>query len=131
MSLKTNSKRAIENVRAYILDNFNPEYAENPDVNAEDFNAVAAAVYADFFRVIKNDYRYIRHNMSMQDLFADWASGLPGILDTCYYYNRSALKDVQNILEQSDAEAALFSETDAESLLSALIYREIVKAVAA
>ena len=131
MTLKTNSKKAIQNVRAYILDNFDPEYAENHNVDEKDFNAVAAAIYADFFRVIKNDYRYIRHNMSLQELFADWASGLPGILDTCYYYNRSALKDVQNILEQSDAEAARFTESQAEELLTSLIFREIKKVVAA
>lgn len=129
MSLKTNSKKAIQNIRTYILDNFDPEYAEDYNVDEKDFNAVAAAVYADFFRVIKNDYRYIRHNMSMQELFADWCAGLPGILDTCYYYNRSALKDVQNILEQSDAEAARFMESQAEDLLSSLIYREIAKVV--
>ena len=69
--------------------------------------------------------------MSLQELFADWASGLPGILDTCYYYNRSALKDVQNILEQSDAEAARFTESQAEELLTSLIFREIKKVVAA
>ena len=127
--LKTNSKQARENVKRYILDNFNSEYAEET-VNPENFAEVAKAIYFEFFRVIKNDYRYIKHNMSLQDLFEDWASGLPGIIDTCYYYNRSALKDVQNILEQSDEQAGKYSESQAEKLLSYLIYREVSREAA-
>jgi hypothetical protein len=128
--LRTNSKKASENVKAYILDNFVAEYADDT-VNPENFHQVASAIYADYFRVIKDDYRYKKHNMSMQDLFEDWASGLPGILDTGYYYNRSALKDLANILEETEAEAGKYTESDAEKLLSYLIYREISKAVAA
>lgn len=127
--LKTNSKQARENVKHYILDNFNSEYAAEA-VNPENFAEVAKAIYFDFFRVIKTDYRYIKHNMTMQDLFADWASGLPGILDTCYYYNRSALKDVQNILQQSDEQAEKYTESQAEQLLTYLIYREISREAA-
>lgn len=128
--LKTNSKQARENVRSYILNNFNLEYAAEA-VNPENFAEVAKAIYFDFFRVIKTDYRYIKHNMTMQDLFADWASGLPGILDTCYYCNRSAIKDVQNILQQSDEQAEKYTESQAEQLLTYLIYREISREAAA
>ena len=128
--LKTNSKQARENVKRYILDNFDSGYAAEA-VNPENFAEVAKAIYFDFFRVIKTDYRYIKHNMTVQDLFADWASGLPGILNTCYYYNRSALKDVQNILQQSDEQAGRYTESQAEQLLTYLIYREISREAAA
>ena len=128
--LRTNSKKAIENIRAYVLENFVAEYADDT-VNPEDFRQVAGAIYADYFRVIKEDYRYKKHNMSMQDLFEDWAQGLPGILDTGYYYNRSALKDLANILEETEAEAAKYTESQAEKWITYLIYREISKEAAA
>lgn len=124
--LKTNSKKARENVRAYIMERENvAEYAEiskNPT-----FEEIAATIYADFYRVYNSDYMH--RTYSEQDYFAEWAAGLPGILDTCYYYNRSAVDDLAGILEETETEKAKYKEADAEKLLSYLIYREIKKAI--
>lgn len=124
--LKTNSKKARENVRAYIMERENvAEYAEiskNPT-----FEEIATAIYADFYRVYNSDYMH--RTYSEQDYFAEWAAGLPGILDTCYYYNRSAVDDLAGILEETETEKAKYKEADAEKLLSYLIYREIEKAI--
>ena len=121
--LKTNSKKARENVRAYIMANENCiEYAENFPEEAT-FSEVAAAIYADFYRVYSADVA--RRSAPESVGFADWAAGLPDILDTCYYYNRSARDDLAAILEETPEEAAKYSESDAERLLSLLIYREI------
>ena len=60
-------------------------------------------------------------------VFADWCAGLPSVLDTCYYYNRSAAKDLGNILEETETEYSRYSEADAEKLLTSLIYRELTK----
>jgi len=57
---------------------------------------------------------------------------LSSIIDTCYYYNRSAVDDIAEILQQTEAEKAKYTdERKAEKFLSALIYREITKAVRA
>ena len=123
--LKTNSKKARENVRAYIMERENvAEYAENISNNPT-FEEIAAAIYADFYRVYNSDY--IHRTYSEQNYFAEWAAGLPGILDTCYYYNRSAVDDLAGILEETETEKAKYKEADAEKLLSYLIYREIEK----
>ena len=125
--LKTNSKKARENVRAYIMERENvAEYAENIAENPT-FEEIAAAIYADFYRVYNSDYA--KKTYTPADYFAEWAAGLPGILDTCYYYNRSAVDDLAGILEETEAEKTKYKEADAEKLLSYLIYREIEKAI--
>lgn len=124
--LKTNSKKARENVIRYIMDHENT--AEITGKDPENFSEAAAAIYADFDRVTNTP---INRRTSMSDRFAEYAAGLPGILDTCYYYNRSALDDLGGILEETEAEKAKYSETEAEKLLSYLIYREIERSVRA
>ena len=121
--LKTNSKKARENVRAYILNNFTPEgYTENPP---QDFPGVAAFIL-DTFRSEKPAVGgYAR--MTESERFTDWAQGLAGVLDTCYYYNRSAVDDLGAILEETAEEKARYSEAQAETLLTSLIYRELVR----
>lgn len=120
--LKTNSKKARENVIRYIMDHENTaECAENIAENPT-FDDIAAAIYSDFSRVTNNEaYR----RMSFADRFAEYAAGLPSIIDTCYYYNRSALDDLGEILEETEAEKEKYTESEAEKLLSMLIYREI------
>ena len=52
---------------------------------------------------------------------------MPSILDTCYYYNRSAVYDLGAILEETAEEKARYNEAQAETLLTSLIYRELVR----
>lgn len=122
--LRTNSRKAKDNLRNYILDNFTPEdYTDNPP---EEFAEVAAFIYEAFKNEkysIPQDFQYYKHNEYAA--FADWAAGLPGVLDTCYFYSRSAVDDLAKILEDTEAERQRYTETQAENLLTYLIYREI------
>lgn len=127
--LRTNSKKAVENIRAYIIKHFDGEnYNFSGDAN--DFHAVAAFIYKCF---IDEKYKgaegyYARRGYSMQDVFAEWAEGLPSVLDTCYFYNRSAVDDLAEILEESDSEKATYNdERKAEKLLTNLISLHIFK----
>jgi hypothetical protein len=123
--LKTNSKKARDNIRAYIVNNFDPcGYTDTPP---ESWPGIAAYIL-ETFRAEKysaNERRY--YHWIESDAFLDWAAGLPSILDTCYYYNRSAVDDLGAILEESEIEKARYSESDAEKLLTMLIYRELIK----
>ena len=124
--LRTNSKKANENIRAYIMDNFTPEnYTDNPP---KDFPEVAAFILAVFRKEKMSDFRY--HHGNEFAAFTDWCQGLPAVLDTCYYYNRSAVDDLGRILEETAAEKARFSEQEAERRLTWLIYRELGKGAA-
>lgn len=121
--LKTNSKKAVENIRSYIMDNFTPEnYTNNPP---QDFPGIATFILSTFRSEKPAEGGYSR--MSEKERFTDWAQGLPSILDTCYYYNRSAVDDLGKILEETESEKARYNETQAESLLTSLIYRELMK----
>lgn len=119
--LKTNSKKARENIIAYIMDHENT--AEHIGHEPENFSEAAAAIYADFLRCYSNDHN--RRSYSPGEYFAEWAAGLPSIIDTCYYYNRSARADLCEILEETPEESEKYSESESERLLSILIYREI------
>ena len=68
-----------------------------------------------------------RKNLSEQTSFTDWCSGLPSILDTCYYYNRSAVDDLGEILEETEQERSKYTEEQAEKQLTILIYDTIKK----
>lgn len=123
--LKSNSKKAVENIRAYIVENFDPTNYQ-PEPVPETFAEIAAFILAEFRAEKTPDNR----RMTEQALFIEWAAGLPSVLDTCYYYNRSAVDDLGAILEESDSEKAKYSERDAETMLTRLIYRELVKGAA-
>lgn len=125
--LKTNSKKASENLKAYITRNAS---GENIGICFDDmkFEEIAKTIYGEFTQAkwsCKNDYLYYK---TEQNAFEAWASGLPSVLDTCYYYNRSAVDDLGAILEQTETEKAKYSEQESEKLLTYLIYREIKKA---
>lgn len=119
--LKTNSKQARANLRAYVIDRFDDEGYTERVTNPNDFHEVAGAIWAEAVRVKGYD------SFVSQSEFEDWAQGLPSILDTCYYYNRSAVDDLGEILEETEAEKARFNESQAEHYLTYLIYAEIRK----
>lgn len=123
--LKTNSKKAKQNLQNYISENFDgTNYGiEKPDTFKE-----LAKIVLDTF---KDEYCFeynLNRRMTRQQLFVEWCAGLPSILDTCYYYNRSAIDDLGAILEESEEERNKYTEAEAEQMLSNLIYRELVNA---
>ena len=69
----------------------------------------------------------LRTNSKKAAAFADWCAGLPSVLDTLYFYNRSAVDDLGAILEETEQEKNRYTEQQAEQLLTSLIYRELQK----
>lgn len=124
--MKTNTKKARENVRAYIMKNFTPEnYTDTPP---EEWHEIAQFILETFRKEKYNcskDFRYYKSNEGAA--FADWCAGLPAVLDTCYYYNRSAAEDLGDILEETHEERQKYTEQDAERVLTYLIYNELTR----
>jgi len=125
MGLKTNSNQAMSNLYNYIR-----EYSE--DYLVYDYEIPAAEVetktglYKAIYKIFCEEFG--RWNRKPEQIaFTEWAQGLAlgGLF--CYYYNREAVKDLGHILEETEAEAAKYTEEKAESLLTYLIYREISK----
>lgn len=123
--LKTNSKQARENTRRYIMDNFDP-CSYDPDPVPETWPEIAAFIMDCFHgEKLEHDNRYKAGKISKYDLFSDWCQGLPSVLDTCYYYNRSAVDDLGMILEETPEEKARYTEEKAERILTHIIYMEL------
>lgn len=123
--LKTNSKKAIENIRNYIIENYKywSEYENIKLEKPDNFKNIAKNIYT-IFQIEK---RYDKGNE--QQIFIDWLQGLTSIFDPEYYYNCNAVDVLGDILEETESEKARFTQSQAEEKLSYLIYREIRKAV--
>lgn len=121
--LRSNSKKARENVQDYIVSNFDAT-GYGVEVNIKDFSEVATFIL-DTFHTEK--VKYDKRKMSKFELFEEWASGLPSVLDTCYYYNRSAVSDLGDLLEETEEEKERYNEEQAEKRLTYLIYNELVR----
>ena len=125
--LRTNSKKARENLRAYILDHVEDCDTGYTPATFEEAARMVWSAFNDEYMASDNQRRYNIHVCkTWQGAFVSWCSGLPSMLDTSYYLH-SAVKDLGDILEETEEERARFSETEAEDLLSRLIYREITK----
>lgn len=139
MALRTNSKQAKANlwqyIRAYMLDELEEgrEYAESngEPFEYDDSNKGIANYILDRF-TDEYLFNYNRQKLnagraSYYDLFESWAQGLALGAMFCYYYNREAVQDVAQILEETPAEAGKFTEEQAEQFLTRYIFDTIRK----
>lgn len=128
-TIKTTTKEARQNIRQYILDHFAPcGYDFSGPCSFPNVARFILSVHAEE-KAYSPEYQS-RKGYTNEQVFIDWAQGLPSVLDTCYYYNRSAVDDLGAILEQSEREKAQYSEQQAEQMLTHLIYRELKRGAA-
>lgn len=127
MALKTNSKKAKENIWKYIetdLDYIN-EYGDDIKATAGNKEEIATAIY-NIFEGEKHHREGFGY--TKQELFKEWAQGLAlGGLFDYYYYNRDAVEILGDILEETEEERERFTDEEACDMLTYLIYREIEK----
>ena len=130
--LRTNSRAARENLQRYITESVGDYLQEcaaydGKKIDLSSFHDVAAAIYETFCNEFKPGY-YSRRGIPENETFCNYAQGLPcgALFD---YYLHSAVKTLGDILQETDAERSRFTETDAENMLTILIYREIKKAL--
>lgn len=88
-----------------------------------DFHETAEMI----LKIFRSEKYYETDSVGEQNAFANWCQGLPSALDTCYYYNRSAIEDLGNILEESDSEKSRYTEEQAGDMLTKLLYRELIR----
>lgn len=125
--LKTNSTKAKKNIMDYIrqdLDYITERAESDPEAiryDLENDNHICAYIWDMFISEYGEQIKsYYRNNF--YSAFRSWASGLAlgGLF--CYYYNRSAVNDLGDILEESETERNKYDESDAEEMLTRLIY---------
>ena len=121
--LRTNSKKVIEKVRSYIINGVDHEYF---GLEADpDFNTACKLILT----ACENEKRYSRSRSGFET-FKDWAQGLPSAFNTLYYYNVSAVDMLGAWLEESESEKSKYNESEAEEMITRLIYRELTKGAA-
>jgi hypothetical protein len=127
--LKTNSKQVKEKIRGYILEHFENYYNDNKNyINQELKNNVQKLTY--IVEVIKKEYNHEikrNHNYLTYNVFKDYCTGLPSVLKCEYYCNISAVNLVGDILEQTQEERNKYTESQAEELMTKLLYNELIK----
>lgn len=121
--LKTNSRKAKETIKHYIMENFNAENYTAEKI--EGWDNISRYIYNIFRREAYSTKEDKRFYKTEKDAFFYFVQGLPSILDCSFVYNVSAVDTLGEILEESEEEKARYTEEQAEELLIALIYREI------
>lgn len=115
--LRTNSKQAKQNLQAYIMTAWNIEDGEE----ARSWKATASAVWSDFIRcAYSSEYE---RKQNRQKAFEDWLQGLPRGLGN--FYLHEAVRDLGDILEETEEERNRYTEDQAEKKLTYMIYGEI------
>lgn len=121
--LKTNSKQAKENIKVYIIEHFDfSGYEMDGKSSPETYKEICKCIYDTMM-----EEKFYSREVNGFETFKSWCQGLPSLLDTCYYYNRSAVEDLKNILEETEAEASKYTEEESAERLTYLLYREITK----
>lgn len=135
--LKTNSKKAIANLRSYIVENIGQELfdelVESKEYQAPNekssFDIAADFIYFCFKKeMLEHDSRYKANRINELELFERWGQGLASAFNFDYYLGGQAVDDLGDILEETEEEKNRYSYQQAEELLTYLIYREIRKA---
>lgn len=125
--IKSNSKKAKENLKNYIIKIYDNEvdYSNhNITTDTTDYNIIKENIKTIFNLEVGNWYS---KQVGEYNAFVNWCQGLPSIIDTCYYYNRYAKDDLAIILEETEEEKNKFTEEQAQEKLTHLLYREIFR----
>ena len=124
--LKTNAKKTKINVMKYIRQDLDylKEYlgsrCEEIDLNND--KHICTIIWDIFTKEMSYE---LKKCAAVYDVFVSWAQGLALGQLFCYYYNRSAVDDLAEILEETDEEKSKYLEFEAEELLTKLIFRTI------
>ena len=125
MAIRTNSKLARQRVREYIRQCY--EQYVGIGIGKE-FPEIAVNIMARFDDWCKG----MKPTYNMMEYFEQWLTTMPdyGIGDFYARMYDNAIDVVGEILEETEEERNRFSYEKAEHLLTALMYKELVKGVA-
>lgn len=125
--LSTNSRQARENIRAYIINNYDDDCTDDAPEKSKGFEAIARYILKCFYREYVKGVRSA-WRVSRESLFIEWTQGLPSALN-CDYYLCRAVYDLGDILQETEEQRAKYTEEEAAKRLTHLIWRELNAAV--
>lgn len=140
--LRTNSKKAIENVENYILNNadfdnykncggyelVNRILTEYRNGERDDKYIILGNIYLAIRHIVYTEIqKYTRQYYLLSDFnaFDEWVRGLPSALDCEFMCRGSAVDLVGEILEETETEKARYTECEAEKMMIKLLFKVI------
>ena len=120
--LKTNSKKAINNTRQYVIDCANlSDYGIQDQFTPDNWGSFRKA----YIPIIRKElfYRLPENAPVLFGTFKHYMQGLPSSFE--YFLGENALNDLADILEETEEEKNRFTQNEAAELLTKLIYREL------
>lgn len=130
--LRTNSKKAMENIRKEITDSYeaaNEYYTFEGREAKTNFNDICSDIL-EAFRIekLENDCYYIAGRASKSEMFTDWMQGLPTAFPVADdIFLRSAVDFLGTVLEETEEEKNRYTDEKAEKLACSLLFRELEK----
>lgn len=119
--LKTTNKKVVKRIREYIIGSYNDDFREYDDYKeTTDFKVIAKFILS----VCQREKSYANKPLSYR-VFEDWMGGLPA-LNAMYYYNVSATDFLGDWLEESEEERAKYTDEQACSMITKLLWRELL-----
>ena len=130
--LRTNSKKAMENIRKEIVDSY--EAAEEYFTfegreQKKEFPEICRDILKAFnLEKLEGNKIYMSGRVSRSEMFADWMAGLPTAFPVADdIFLRSAVNFLGEILEETEEEKGKYTEEKAEKLACSLLFRELEK----
>lgn len=131
--LKCNSKEVKQKINNYIMESWTDWAAENnlPVRNIEEVKKqVLKIVFIEKLSFYDGGVDYaLKHfyKNSFFEVFDEWMRGLNSVLDCSYIARCSAVDFVGALLEETETEKNRFTEEEAESLFTKLLYNNLIK----
>lgn len=122
--LKTNSKKAKENINGFIVENFTPGNEMLHNLELPNLCKVILTHFRSEVYSCDEDFKYFKN--SEFEAFRYWCSGLPSVFN-CDFYLGKAKNYIAEILEETENEKNKYSENEAVKLLEKLLYCELKK----
>lgn len=129
---KLNCKEVNEALKNEIMDSYESaeEYYKYDGAEMKtEYNDICKDILKMFeCEKLNGDLRYKASNMSKQDLFVEWMSGLPSSFPvSCDIFLGSAAEWLGNILDETETEKQKYSDSKAERTSCLILYRELNK----
>lgn len=129
---KLNCKEVNEALKNEIMDSYESAeeyYTYDGAEMKTEYNDICKDILKMFeCEKLNGDLRYKASNMSKQDLFVEWMSGLPSFFPvSCDIFLGSAAEWLGNILDEAETEKQKYSDSKAERTSCLILYRELNK----
>lgn len=129
---KLNCKEVNEALKNEIMDSYESAeeyYTYDGAEMKTEYNDICKDILKMFeCEKLNGDLRYKASNMSKQDLFVEWMSGLPSAFPvSCDIFLGSAAEWLGNILDETETEKQKYSDSKAERTSCLILYRELNK----